>query len=290
MPSKLMQFADEQIENNSKLCVNCQHYYNEKCNKGFIDKPTNPLSSCKEFLASVITQTKENTLKAIRNKYKDEIYQALLVKDKNLATEKIVDLFKKEKAVISIRSDDKDEIWIYNDGIYEPNGRSYIKEFTREICGKAYTTHFANVIIEKIQTDSFMDQECFFGSPTQFKHIIPLLNGLLNLRTRELEPYTPSKVFFAKVPIKYQPQTKPQQTISFFKEILEDIEDIKIIQEWFGYCLYKDYQVEKSFMLFGKGRNGKGQLLELLKRFVGFNIDEETLEKLKKFILWELVE
>ena len=255
-----------------KICSNCQHFFENKCTKELYNNvETSPLSTCGEFLESAIFTTQEKALTKLRNQFKTEIYNALLVKDKNLATEKIVELFEKEHNVISIRNDDKDEVWIYNTGIYQPNGSSYIKEFVRKICGKAYTTHFANIVIEKIQTDTFCDAETFFGAPRQFKELIPLQNGVLNVETRELENFCPSMVFFSKVPIEYKKNIKPEKTIEFFKEILEEEEDILILQEWFGYCLYKDYQIEKSFMLYGKGRNGKGQLLELLKRFVGFN-------------------
>jgi len=36
-----------------------------------------------------------------------------------------------------------------------------------------------------------------------------------------------------------------------------------------GFGLYKEYFIEKSIMLVGGGRNGKGKTIELLKRLVG---------------------
>ena len=41
------------------------------------------------------------------------------------------------------------------------------------------------------------------------------------------------------------------------------------MQELFGYCLLKEYRIEKAVMFLGTGRNGKGKSIELMKRFLG---------------------
>jgi putative DNA primase/helicase len=42
-----------------------------------------------------------------------------------------------------------------------------------------------------------------------------------------------------------------------------------VIQELFGYLLWKEYNIERAIMLIGTGRNGKSKLMELMKRFIG---------------------
>jgi len=268
----------------NKICVNCQNFFKGQCRKSLDStdyKDVSPLWSCGSWLSSEVGTTFETIKNINRNETKKEIYTALLIKDKNKATEEIVNLFKSENWVFSLRDDEKEEVWIYNNGIYEPNGISYIKEFVRNIVGKAYTTHFANIIIEKIKTDTFIEKDLFFNSANSLKNEIPVWNGILNLKTRELKGFEPTKIFFSKIPVDYNEKYKCEKIIKFFNEILERQEDIDVLQEWFGYCLYKDYQIEKSIMLFGKGRNGKGQLLELLKRFVGFdNVSSVSLNRL----------
>jgi len=283
---------EEQKDNNSqieklkenKICANCQHFFKGQCRKSLdpIDyKDVSPLWSCGSFHLDFDEKDFDEVKIKARNETKKEIYTALLINDKNKATEEIVNLFKSENWVFSLRDDEKEEVWIYNNGIYEPNGISYIKEFVRNIVGKAYTTHFANIIIEKIKTDTFIEKDVFFNSANSLKDKIPVWNGVLNLKTRELEGFEPIKIFFSKIPVDYKPGYKCEKIIKFFNDILERQEDIDVLQEWFGYCLYKDYQIEKSIMLFGKGRNGKGQLLELLKRFVGFdNVSSVSLNRL----------
>ena len=76
---------------------------------------------------------------------------------------------------------------------------------------------------------------------------------------------------------------RPNPRLGMVKEGIELCrkEDIDLIQELFGYILHKDYSIEKAIMLYGKGRNGKGQFLELIKNFVGKdNLSAVSLQRL----------
>ena len=61
------------------------------------------------------------------------VFQCILQKEKGRASEIIVDEVKKEYNIYTTRNDDRSEIWIYHDGIYIPQGRTYINEFVRKI-------------------------------------------------------------------------------------------------------------------------------------------------------------
>jgi phage/plasmid-associated DNA primase len=41
--------------------------------------------------------------------------------------------------------------------------------------------------------------------------------------------------------------------------------DLEVFYELVGYCLWKDYQIEKAVMMVGGGRNGKGKTIEMIK-------------------------
>lgn len=198
---------------------------------------------------------------------KNEIISCFLQKERQRANEKAVEFIKKRNRIYTIRDDDKPELWIYRDGIYQPNGKTYIKNICRLLFGEAYTTHLANVVVEKIQTDTYIDPNDFFVIKDIYK--IPVLNGILNLKTKELEPFSPHYFFFNKLPIIYDPDKKPETIIKFFNDILKDQNDINVLQELFGYLLLRDYKFEKAFMFLGDGRNGKGKTIELMKRFIG---------------------
>ncbi len=175
--------------------------------------------------------------------------------------------FLEKNYIYSTRDDDKSEMWIYEDGIYVPQGKSYIKEFCGELLGKVYTTTLANEVIEKIRWRTYIEQDEFFK--TQFIYEIPILDGILNIKTRTIEPYTPKKIFFNKLPLNYKPEQKCEKIEKFFEDILPDKEDIKVIFEIFGFLLLKDYTIEKAVMLNGVGRNGKTKTLKLMENFIG---------------------
>ena len=243
-------------------------------------------------------QVEEESKKTIYNsskldvdkwKLQKEVYDLLLLKNRGKATELIVNAIKMERTFYTIRCDEKKEIWIYDNGIYIPQGESYIKEFTRQILGVAFTSHFVNDVTAKIMADTYIDQKTFFDSVD--KENICLLNGILNLITRELKPFDSLKIFFNKIPITYDPVAVCPAVDAHFKAVLKKESDAPVIYELFGYLLWKEYFIEKAFMLSGSGRNGKGKTLGLMKRFIGSenctNIPIQHLET-DKFAVGEL--
>lgn len=215
---------------------------------------------------------------------KEKISTLIASKQTDLATEEIVKYIKEKKIIKSIRQDEKKEVWIYKEGIYVENGISYIEEITRELLGVLYTTYRCNNVISKIEADTFVDQKEFFNQQNNYKYLVPVNNGILNIKTRELKEFSPEYYFFNKLNVEYNPKAKCKNFIKFLEEITEKENDRKGIQEMFGYSMMKEYKYEKAFMLHGeKGRNGKSKLLSVLREFLGVNnCAEQSLQKLEE--------
>ncbi len=211
-------------------------------------------------------QSEEEYVSYIDN-LKYVIANHLLAKQRSEATEKIVNHIMLREYVFTTRDDIKTEVWIYKNGIYIPQGKSYIQEYCREILGQNYTSQICNIVISKIETDTYIDSKQFFE--TNYIDEIPVTNGVLNIRTRTISSFNPKKIFFNKLPLVYDSTAKCPDIIKFFKDVLKSEDDSKVIFEIFGYCLLKEYKYEKAFMLVGGGRNGKSKSLTLLKKFVG---------------------
>lgn len=182
-------------------------------------------------------------------------------------TEHLATQFMKQNRVYTIRNDMKDEIWIYIDGIYIPHGRSYLREFCRTKLKETYIPYLVSDVIHKVAVDTFIDEEDFFHENSTEE--ICILNGLLNLKTRKLVEFSPDKIFFNKLPIVYDPQADCPAIETHFQAVLKNPSDKEVLYELFGFCLYKEYFIEKALMLLGDGRNGKGKTIELLKNFLG---------------------
>lgn len=206
-------------------------------------------------------------------------FELILKKKQEEMTELIVEYISEKTHIYTTKNDLKEEVWIYDGGIYVPNGISCIKEIIRTILQELYTSHIANKIIVKIQADTYIDEDDFFR--TNYKEEIPVLNGILNVVTLELNKFNPNRIFFSKIPVKYDPDAKCPNINKFLESVLKDKEDIIVMEEVAGYGLYKENFLEKAFMFNGKGRNGKGKTIILLKKLYGErNVCAITLSRL----------
>ncbi len=187
------------------------------------------------------------------------------------ATEIVVEHIKSQVKVFSIADDKTSEIWVYSNekGIYEPNGISLISKIVREVVRTAYTTTFLNNVIAKIKADCQIKIEEFIAHHYNYIDEIPVLNGLLNVKTKELKAYTSDKIFFSRLPIYYNPKADCPNITKHFKDVLASPDDIEVMYEIFGSMIYKEHFIEMAFIFVGDGRNGKGKSLELMRRFVG---------------------
>lgn len=215
---------------------------------------------------------------------KEIILTKIASKQPEQATEEIVKYIENKHIIKSIRQDEKKEMWIYEDGIYIENAISYIQEITRELLGTVFTTYLCNNVIAKIEADTYIDQKEFFNAQNKHTYLIPVQNGILNIKTKELKPFSPEYYFFNKLNVTYEPQADCPNFKKFLSEITEKETDRLGIQEMFGYAMIKEYKYEKAFMLHGeKGRNGKSKLLSVLRELLGIkNCAEQSLQKLEE--------
>jgi len=214
-----------------------------------------------------------DNLKAQQNdKEKDLKEQYLeLIKDKNWndASEMLVVWLLENNYFYTTKDDQKSEMWIYKEGIYVPQGKSEIKELLRKLLGNWYSAYTYNLVVAKIEPSTYIDADTFFNK--NYVNEVPVLNGILNVRSRELKPFSPEKVFFNKLPVIYDPHALCPRVEKFLSEILSKEDDVNVFYELGGYCLWKEYKIEKAFMFVGNGRNGKDKSLELIKRLIGID-------------------
>lgn len=213
-----------------------------------------------EIQEGVILNLEESELR-------EEILTHLLLKKRSLATELLVNKIKRENNIYTTRDDIKSEMWIYSEGIYIPQGKTFVKETCRKILGYIYTAQFVNDVIEKIEADTFIEQDEFFKNNYIWE--VPVKNGILNIKTKNICPFSPRKIFFNKLPVVYDASKECPKITKYFKTVLKDDGDAEIMFELIGYCLLKDSKFEKAFMFSGFGRNGKTKTIQLIKNFLG---------------------
>jgi putative DNA primase/helicase len=201
--------------------------------------------------------------------YKKEILSLIALRQEDLATEKAVECIKQTHYFNSIKQDKISEIWVYENGIRKPNGEAVIKELCRNLFEKSYTPQRANKVIAKIEADSFIEADEFFKKEGENLLEIATPNGILDLKTKELKPFSPNKYFFSKINAVYNPEAKCPKIKQFLREILRDEESVNVAFELIGFLLFRKYFIQVAFMLLGDGENAKGVFGSLVRRFIG---------------------
>lgn len=182
------------------------------------------------------------------------------------ATDLLCDYVLNINKIYTTMSDNKPEMWVYKQGVYIPEGKSYVMVVLRDVLKDRYSGIVLNRVLEKIQPDTFIEPEEFFN--IKYKYEIPVLNGILNIETLEISKFTNKKIFFNKLSVNYIPGQECPGIDKFLRSILADEKDVDVFYEMVGFCLLKEYTFEKAFMLVGNGRNGKSKAMELIKRLI----------------------
>src|SRR5690606_18853746 len=85
-----------------------------------------------------------------------------------------------------------------------------------------------------------------------------------------LLPHSPFWFCTSCVPYDYNPNANWPLWDAFLSKNLQDNDDqIRQLQEWFGYCLTHDTSQQKFLMMEGRGRNGKSVICAALTALLG---------------------
>lgn len=178
---------------------------------------------------------------------------------------------------------DTEEVYFYEGGIYKPKGEILIKQICEEVLDIRANTHRINEVINHIRRSSYIDRNEIMDSNP---HFLCVNNGILDLRKIKegkikLLPHTPEMVFLNKLNIGYNPDADCPKIMAFLNQIIRE-EDLNLLQEMVGYTLWKDYSIQKAFVLLGEGNNGKSTFLQLLTKLLGkHNVSSVSLQELE---------
>jgi putative DNA primase/helicase len=173
---------------------------------------------------------------------------------------------------------DNEETYVYLDGFYQPLGDVLIKKTVKEELQDEYRKNRALEVLDFIKASTYTARR------EEPPHLILLDNGVLDLSkdTFELRPHNPEYIFFNKIPVKYDPEADCPAIKKFMREITNSEEDVAILEEVLGFCLYREYFIAKALMLVGDGANGKSTFLNLVKAFLGpQNVSGRSLQDLE---------
>lgn len=115
-------------------------------------------------------------------------------------------------------------------------------------------------------------------APTNY---IAFKNGIYDIKTDDLQPFTPELVITNKIEHNYDPDAYH----SLLDEILDNVsvkdKEVRLLlEEMVGYTFLRRNELRKFFMLVGDGQNGKSTLLNTIKHLLRNNHSDLDIMKL----------
>lgn len=179
-------------------------------------------------------------------------------------------IFDDEWAFIYPRNDVQgwvNELHYYDEesGIYVPYGKDWVETTAEELLGDLADNQFMRELVGKLERRNTV-------TPRDVEDLHPgrlvVKNGILDLRTGELDDHTPEELHRTRLDVAYDPDAECPEIDSFFHDIVAE-ENVPTLYRLVAHTLYKDYASEKAAMLVGDGQNGKSVFLSLIEEFLG---------------------
>ena len=156
------------------------------------------------------------------------------------------------------------QLHIYDDGIYTASYRLIESKMIEIIPNLKATQRSETLKYLEIITPN--NEEPFSSNYLAFR------NGILNLTTKELLPFSPEYAITNKIPWDYNPNAYDQTVDLTLNKIACNDESIRsLLEECIGYCFYRRNELSKSFILTGTGSNGKSTFLDMVRNVLGRN-------------------
>ncbi|PEF32935.1 DNA primase family protein [Bacillus wiedmannii] len=158
-------------------------------------------------------------------------------------------------------------MYVPEEGIYTQNA-TVIKRVISWLEPKLNNTKAEEVIYHLTNTAEVKEK-------TNSRYLIPVQNGVFNLKTKTLEPFTADYVFTTKITTPYienpvNPVLDGWDVVSWIQSIsCGDGEIEKLLWQVMNDALNGNYSRRKSIFLIGEGNNGKGTFQELIMNLIG---------------------
>lgn len=151
---------------------------------------------------------------------------------------------------------------MYRDGVYVPGDLCIENAMIQHLpmLSKAKRTEVLNYLDVLIQDDAKAADADY----------IAFANGVYDLKTGELGPFSPEFVITNRIPWDYDPTAWSDFTDKVLHRLACGDEDIyALLEEVIGYMFYRRNELRKSFILLGDKANGKSTYLDMLKTLIG---------------------
>ena len=158
------------------------------------------------------------------------------------------------------------DFYKYGAGFFEQIDEAWLRQLTRRLMRDKFSRAKAAEVLSTISADCYTP-----NSELNKGDLLNLKNGMFNLKDNELTKHSPDLKSTIQLNVKYDEDSLCNLWIKTLNQIFnDDIEKVKILQEFFGLCLTKETKYEKALLMIGEGRNGKSVILYILEQLIGY--------------------
>ena len=160
---------------------------------------------------------------------------------------------------------------IYHEGIYISN-QNYIENAMVRTGGATLNSSKRTEVLKYLNIKILKN-----ASTLYHEDLIAFENGILDLNSGELLPFSPNYIILNKIPWNYVPGAYDKAADDTMNRICSGNQDIRmLLEEMVGYCFYRSNKFRKSFILTGKGKNGKSTFLKMLRYALDKDSDDNV--------------
>ena len=172
--------------------------------------------------------------------------------------DKFATFLKSEYNIIRIDN----QLHIYDDGIYK-GGQNKIEAVMIKHLPQLNKSKRSEVM-------AYLELLCRNEKEMSGAEYIAFRNGVYNLNTGKLEPFTPDLIILNKIDWNYNPAAYDANVDKMFTRLAcGDTAVRSLLCEAVGYCFYRRNELRKAFILTGEKQNGKSTYLKLINFLLG---------------------
>ena len=160
------------------------------------------------------------------------------------------------------------DIYEYREGVYVRDENAVTKRVAKALVAKFSTTVLGQVNAHLLNVD--LPVVGLPDLPSGCLPYIVLENGIYWWRDAKLEAHSPALVAMTKLPITFDEIAIPYSFLEWLTQVLGDEPEMhRHMWEVIGYLLMTGNPLQKIFLLYGEGGNGKGTMLRVIRSLLG---------------------
>lgn len=200
-----------------------------------------------------LSETEINTLS------RDEAFQKeSFFNGSKFLFDKFAQFLKSEYNIIRIDN----QLHIYEDGIYKGGYRQIENKMIKHLpqLNKA----------KRAEVLAYLELLCREENDMSGAEYIAFRNGVYNINTGELLPFTPDIIILNKIDWNYNSEAYDANVDKMFDRLACGDQAVRaLLCEAVGYCFYRRNELRKAFILTGEKQNGKSTYLKLINFLLG---------------------